>query len=159
MCLSDRGIGDYNLLVLADDGISQSSHSFVLSARDSSSKAEADAYTEKSLVATMSVDSNSVGGSFSPTNTGNVNLTFGAAATASASTNLEAFKAANPTIDGSGTTIAVLDTGIDLDHPFFGADANGDGSSDNIVASADFHGDGNGAQDSDTHGTHVAGIA
>ena len=154
-----EGIGDYNLLVLADDGISQSSHSFVLSARDSSSKAEADAYTEKSLVATMSIDSNSVGGSFSPTSTGNVNLTFGAAATASASTNLEAFKAANPTIDGSGTTIAVLDTGIDLDHPFFGADANGDGISDNIVASADFHGDGNGAQDSDTHGTHVAGIA
>ena len=153
------GIGDNNILVLADDGISQTSRNFVLSANDSNLKADADAYTEKSLIASMSVNSNSVGGSFVPTIATKANLTFGAAATASAVTNLEAFKTANPTIDGSGTTIAVLDTGIDLDHPFFGADTNGDGVSDNIVASADFHGDGNGAQDSDTHGTHVAGIA
>jgi subtilisin family serine protease len=153
------GIEDNNILVLADDGVSQTSRSFVLSSSDSNVKADADAYTEKSLIASMSVNSNSVGGSFVPTITTNANLTFGAAATASASTNLEEFKLANPTIDGSGTTIAVLDTGIDLDHPFFGPDINGDGISDNIVASADFHGDGNGAQDSDTHGTHVAGIA
>ena len=153
------GIEDNNILVLADDGVSQTSRSFVLSSSDSNVKADADTYTEKSLIASMSVNSNSVGGSFVPTITTNANLTFGTAATASASTNLEEFKLANPTIDGSGTTIAVLDTGIDLDHPFFGIDANGDGVSDNIVASADFHGDGNGAQDSDTHGTHVAGIA
>ena len=154
-----EGIGDTNILVLADDGVSQVSSNFVIAASDNNSKAEADSFTEKSLVATMSVDSNSVGGRFVPTITTNNDLTFGVAATASASTNLAAFNTANPSIDGSGTTIAVLDTGIDLDHPFFGPDANGDGISDNIVASADFHGDGNGAQDSDTHGTHVAGIA
>ena len=153
------GIGDNNILVLADDGISQTSRSFVLSASDSNLKTDAETFTEKSLIASMSVNSNSVGGSFVPTITTNANLTFGAAATASVATNLEAFKTANPSIDGTGTTIAVLDTGIDLDHPFFGNDTNGDGISDNIVASADFHGDGNGAQDSDTHGTHVAGIA
>ena len=154
-----EGIGDTNVLVLADDGVSQVSSNFVISASDNNSKDEADNFTAKSLAAIMSVDSSSVGGSFVPTIAANANLSIGAAATASASTNLEAFKVANPTIDGSGTTIAVLDTGIDLDHPFFGPDANGDGISDNIVASADFHGDGNGAQDSDTHGTHVAGIA
>ena len=154
-----EGIGDTNVLVLADDGVSQVSSNFVISASDNNSKDEADNFTAKSLAAIMSVDSSSVGGSFVPTIAANANLSIGAAATASASTNLEAFKVANPTIDGSGTTIAVLDTGIDLDHPFFGSDANGDGISDNIVASADFHGDGNGAQDSDTHGTHVAGIA
>ncbi|GIR54273.1 MAG: hypothetical protein CM15mP62_17440 [Rhodospirillaceae bacterium] len=54
----------------------------------------------------------------------------------------QSFQANNPSIDGSGTTIAVLDTGIDLDHPFFGSDANGDGISDKIVASQDFHGEG-----------------
>ena len=59
----------------------------------------------------------------------------------------QVFRQIIPSIDGSGTTIAVLDTGIDLDHPFFGSDANGDGISDKIVASQDFHGDGNGASD------------
>ena len=69
------GTGDNNILVLADDGISQNSRNFVLSASDSNLKADADAYTEKSLIASMSVNSNSVGGSFVPTIATSANLT------------------------------------------------------------------------------------
>ena len=62
-------------------------------------------------------------------------------------------------VDGSGYTIAVLDTGIDLDDPFFGPDLNNDGLSDRIVYQYDFaDGDGN-AGDYDGHGSNVASIA
>jgi subtilisin-like proprotein convertase family protein len=62
-------------------------------------------------------------------------------------------------IDGSGFSVVIVDTGIDLDHPFFGADANGDGISDRIVYSYDF----SGANDSDAsdhsgHGSNVSSI-
>src|SRR5262249_2841365 len=30
-------------------------------------------------------------------------------------------------VNGHGVTVAILDTGADLNHPFFGPDANGDG--------------------------------
>ena len=43
-------------------------------------------------------------------------------------------------IDGHGVSVVVLDTGIDLNHPFFGADANHDGVSDRIVYSYSFVG-------------------
>ena len=36
-------------------------------------------------------------------------------------------------LDGSGVTTVVIDTGIDLDHSFFGPDANGDGIADRII--------------------------
>lgn len=49
---------------------------------------------------------------------------------------------------GKGVKIAILDTGIDLYHPDFAG---------RIVATADFTGEG--LQDQDGHGTHVAGIA
>ena len=49
---------------------------------------------------------------------------------------------------GKGVKIAILDTGIDLYHPDFAG---------RIVATADFTGEG--PQDRDGHGTHVAGIA
>ncbi len=66
-------------------------------------------------------------------------------------------------LDGSSLgfgrqTVVVLDTGIDRDHPDFGAIA-ADGESERIVFSYDFSG-GNDADaiDTDGHGTHVAGI-
>lgn len=60
-------------------------------------------------------------------------------------------------VDGRGYTVVVLDTGIDLDHPAFGPDANGDGVADRIVFHRDFSGEGDGtADDVQGHGTHVA---
>ena len=62
-------------------------------------------------------------------------------------------------IDGSGYTVAVLDTGIDLDDPFFGPDANGDGISDRIVYQYDFADGDADANDIDGHGSNVSSIA
>lgn len=78
-----------------------------------------------------------------------------------ASTGLQAFRA-DPRfagIDGSGTAIVIIDTGIDLDHPAFGLDADADGVADRIVYQHDFVGAGDAvAADGHGHGTHVAGI-
>ena len=55
--------------------------------------------------------------------------------------------------DGTGATIAIVDSGVDLEHPDLVA---------NVVSSGgDFTGesDPDGAQDKNGHGTHVAGIA
>lgn len=61
--------------------------------------------------------------------------------------------------DGAGLTVVVIDTGIDLDHPAFGPDANGDGISDRIVYSEDFTNDGDGTVDDvNGHGSNVASI-
>ena len=61
-------------------------------------------------------------------------------------------------LDGSGVTTVVIDTGIDLDHPFFGPDANGDGIDDRIMFQYDFaDGDPN-ASDVAGHGSHVASL-
>ena len=62
-------------------------------------------------------------------------------------------------IEGQGLAVVVIDSGIDLDHSFFGADANRDGIADRIIYQYDFYGsnDGN-ASDGNGHGTHVAGI-
>ena len=49
---------------------------------------------------------------------------------------------------GSGINVAVIDTGIDLDHPDLKA---------NIAGSVDFTGSRKGADDENGHGTHVAG--
>ncbi|MBH67104.1 MAG: hypothetical protein CMM58_02005 [Rhodospirillaceae bacterium] len=154
-----EGLSPTTVAVVADDGTSQITSNFVISTGDGNSKSEADTFTEKSLAAMMAIETSSLGGAVFSTPSGRSGGDFFTAATAFDSTNLTAFQAANPSIDGTGTTIAVLDTGIDLDHPFFGPDSDGDGVSDNIVASQDFHGDGNGASDPDGHGTHVAGIA
>lgn len=58
-----------------------------------------------------------------------------------------------------GVTVVVLDSGIDLDHAFFGPDADNNGVADRIVYSYDFA-DGNDADASDFngHGSNVSGI-
>jgi hypothetical protein len=62
-------------------------------------------------------------------------------------------------IDGKGYAVAVIDSGIDLGHPFFGTDANQDGIADRIVFQYDFYGaNDSSAQDGMGHGTHVSGI-
>ncbi len=64
-----------------------------------------------------------------------------------------------PGVDGDGYAVVVIDTGIDLDHPAFGPDANGDGVSDRIVHAQDFTNEWDGtADDENGHGTHVASI-
>ena len=62
-------------------------------------------------------------------------------------------------LDGRGLSVVVLDTGIDLNHSFFGLDANNNGVSDRIVYSYDFTG-GNSpdASDRNGHGSNVASI-
>ncbi len=61
-------------------------------------------------------------------------------------------------INGAGVTTVIIDTGIDLNHPFFGPDADQDGIADRIVFQYDFaDGDAN-AGDVAGHGSHVSGL-
>ncbi|MDJ0598791.1 MAG: S8 family serine peptidase [Crocosphaera sp.] len=74
-------------------------------------------------------------------------------------------------IDGSGYSVVIIDTGIDLDHPFFGPDRDNNKVADKIVYHYDFastslenvsdptSNDDNNASDPDKHGSHVASIA
>ena len=60
---------------------------------------------------------------------------------------------------GAGQGVVIIDTGIDLDHPHFGQDSDQNGVADRIIFSKDFSPEGdNTANDTDGHGTHVAGI-
>jgi subtilisin family serine protease len=61
-------------------------------------------------------------------------------------------------VDGSGYSVAVLDTGIDVNHPFFGPDADGNGVADRIVYQHDFANNDDDASDVNGHGSNVAGI-
>ena len=60
---------------------------------------------------------------------------------------------------GAGHSVAVLDTGIDLDHTHFGPDSDGNNIADRIIFTKDFTSEqDNSADDGNGHGTHVAGI-
>lgn len=59
-------------------------------------------------------------------------------------------QAAWATTRGEGTVIAIVDSGVDPDHPDL---------RDKLTGGSDFVGDGNGIRDLYGHGTHVAGIA
>ena len=61
-------------------------------------------------------------------------------------------------IDGSGYSAVIIDTGIDLDHPFFGPDDNGDNVADRIIYHYDFANGDNNASDFHSHGSNVASI-
>ena len=62
-------------------------------------------------------------------------------------------------IDGSGYSVVIIDTGADLNHSAFGPDNNANGIADRIVFQYDFSGaNDSDANDTNGHGTHVAGI-
>ena len=59
---------------------------------------------------------------------------------------------------GQGMRVAVIDTGADLDHPFFGPDTDGNGVADRIVYQFDFGDNDADANDRSGHGTHVTSL-
>lgn len=61
-------------------------------------------------------------------------------------------------IKGQGFSSVVIDTGIDLNHSFFGPDADGNGVADRIVYQYDFADNDTDASDKNGHGSHVASI-
>ena len=61
-------------------------------------------------------------------------------------------------INGNGFSVVILDTGIDLDHPFFGPDSFNDGSADRIVYGQDFADYDFDASDNNGHGSNVSSI-
>lgn len=63
-----------------------------------------------------------------------------------------------PNLDGRGSSVVVIDTGINRDHRFFGPDADNNGVSDRIVYQYDFGDNDTNAADADGHGSNVAGI-
>jgi len=62
-------------------------------------------------------------------------------------------------INGAGYSIVIIDTGIDLNHPFFGPDNDHNGVSDRIVYHYDFVSDPYDGSDTYGHGSNVASIA
>ncbi len=62
-------------------------------------------------------------------------------------------------IKGQGYTTVIIDTGADLNHPLFGADANNDGIADRIVYQYDFADNDTDASDKNNHGSHITSIA
>src|SRR5689334_11458595 len=61
-----------------------------------------------------------------------------------------------PLVTGAGTSIAILDTGIDYNHPALGG---GFGPGHKVVAGYDYADDDADPMDTDGHGTGVAGLA
>ena len=61
-------------------------------------------------------------------------------------------------INGNGYCVVVIDTGIDLNHPYFGPDNNSNGIADRIVFQYDFADGDYDASDNDGHGSNVSSI-
>jgi hypothetical protein len=61
-------------------------------------------------------------------------------------------------IDGRGYSVVVLDTGIDVNHPFFGPDLDANGIGDRIVYQWDFADNDADATDVSGHGSNVTSI-
>ncbi|MEQ8956767.1 MAG: S8 family serine peptidase, partial [Coleofasciculus sp. C2-GNP5-27] len=61
-------------------------------------------------------------------------------------------------IKGTGFTSVIIDTGIDLNHPLFGADDDNNGIADKILYQYDFADQDNNASDKNNHGSHIASI-
>ncbi|MCZ7671067.1 MAG: S8 family serine peptidase [Chloroflexi bacterium] len=61
-------------------------------------------------------------------------------------------------IDGTGYTVVILDTGIDLNHPYFGPDSDNNGIADRIVYQYDFADSDGDASDVNGHGSNVSSI-
>ncbi|MEW5956577.1 MAG: S8 family serine peptidase [Chloroflexota bacterium] len=61
-------------------------------------------------------------------------------------------------INGSGFSVVILDTGIDLDHPYFGPDSDSNGVADRIVYHYDFADGDDDAGDVNGHGSNVSSI-
>jgi hypothetical protein len=62
------------------------------------------------------------------------------------------------TIDGHGIAAVVIDTGVDLDHPFFGPDLDRNGIADRIAYQYDFADNDNDASDRTGHGSVISSI-
>ena len=78
--------------------------------------------------------------------------------TALSTVGISSLRQGDATLDGRGTTTVVIDTGIDLDHRFFGPDLNGNGVADRIVYQWDFAEDDADASDANGHGSHIASM-
>jgi hypothetical protein len=61
-------------------------------------------------------------------------------------------------IDGSAFATVIIDTGIDLDHPYFGPDADHNGIADRIIYQYDFADNDPDASDRNGHGSNIASI-
>src|SRR3989344_775853 len=64
-------------------------------------------------------------------------------------------------INGTGETVCIIDTGIDYTHPAFGSctlEMVQDGLCPGVISGVDIADDDDDPQDTDGHGTHVAGI-
>jgi serine protease AprX len=61
-------------------------------------------------------------------------------------------------INGQGFSVVVIDTGIDRNHPFFGADKDKNGVADRIVYQYDFADNDRNASDRTGHGSHISSI-
>jgi hypothetical protein len=61
-------------------------------------------------------------------------------------------------IKGQGYASVIIDTGADLNHPIFGADADNNGIADKIVYQYDFADNDNDASDKNNHGSHITSI-